>query len=143
MFMLHLILQGKSEFIGRTVAKPHVKSAEEPYAKPHFPPSLEWYELTRGPDHAGELLATFELLQVSYTICFKVVYRQKSHLCTLRILHMKGHRNSLGFMAKKCPLIMQIELFYILGFSFPGTSVFYIFLGAPVIGKDENKERCF
>jgi hypothetical protein len=55
---------GKSEFIGRTVAKPHVKLAEEPYTKPHFPASLEWYELTRGPDHAGELLATFELLHL-------------------------------------------------------------------------------
>ncbi|PSN37731.1 Otoferlin [Blattella germanica] len=58
---------GKSEFIGRTVAKPHVKLAEEPYQKPNFPPSLEWYELTRGPDHAGELLATFELLQMVET----------------------------------------------------------------------------
>lgn len=64
-FILYTISQGKSEFIGRTVAKPHVKLAEEPYTKPHFPPSLEWYELTRGPDHAGELLATFELLHVS------------------------------------------------------------------------------
>jgi hypothetical protein len=72
MFILYLISQGKSEFIGRTVAKPHVKLAEEPYGKPNFPPSLEWYELMRGPDHAGELLATFELLQVSYKICFKV-----------------------------------------------------------------------
>lgn len=56
--------QGKSEFIGRTVARPHVKLLEEPYAKPLFPPSLQWHELTRGPDYAGELLATFELLQV-------------------------------------------------------------------------------
>lgn len=74
MFILYTISQGKSEFIGRTVAKPHVKLAEEPYTKPHFPPSLEWYELTRGPDHAGELLATFELLHVSYKICFKVLF---------------------------------------------------------------------
>nr|CAD7405426.1 unnamed protein product [Timema poppensis] len=40
---------------------------EEAYSKPEFPPSLEWYELTRGPDHAGELLATFELLQLTQT----------------------------------------------------------------------------
>ncbi|CAG2054114.1 unnamed protein product [Timema podura] len=46
---------GKSEFIGRTIARPHVKLLEETYSKPEFPPSLEWYELTRGPDHAGEL----------------------------------------------------------------------------------------
>jgi hypothetical protein len=74
--MICAIPQGKSEFIGRTVAKPHVKLAEEPYSKPHFPPSLEWYELTRGPDHAGELLATFELLQVSYRIYLKAVGRK-------------------------------------------------------------------
>ncbi|XP_047105001.1 otoferlin-like [Schistocerca piceifrons] len=55
---------GKSEFIGRTVARPHVKLVDEPYSKPNFPPSLEWYELMRGPDHAGELLATFELLEL-------------------------------------------------------------------------------
>lgn len=73
MFIRYTISQGKSEFIGRTVAKPHVKLAEEPYTKPYFPPSLEWYELTHGPDHAGELLATFELLHVSYNICFKVL----------------------------------------------------------------------
>ncbi|KAK3919848.1 Otoferlin, partial [Frankliniella fusca] len=55
---------GKSEFIGRAMAKPHVKMLDEAYAKPEFPPSLEWYEISRGPDHAGELLATFELLEV-------------------------------------------------------------------------------
>ncbi|GBP13606.1 Otoferlin [Eumeta japonica] len=55
---------GKSEFIGRTIAKPHVKAFEEPYERPHFPPSLEWYEITRGDDRAGELLATFELLEI-------------------------------------------------------------------------------
>ncbi|XP_054274223.1 otoferlin-like [Macrosteles quadrilineatus] len=56
---------GKSEFIGRALAKPHVKLLEEPYEKPDFPPSLEWYEIHRGPERAGELLATFELLQIA------------------------------------------------------------------------------
>ncbi|KAK7584153.1 hypothetical protein V9T40_005116 [Parthenolecanium corni] len=56
---------GKSEFLGRTIAKPHVKLASEAYTKPNFPPSLEWYDIHRGSEHAGELLATFELLQVS------------------------------------------------------------------------------
>lgn len=56
---------GKSEFIGRAMAKPIVKSLEDPYAKPLFPPSLDWYEITRGLNHAGELLATFELLEIS------------------------------------------------------------------------------
>lgn len=56
---------GKSEFIGRAMAKPHVKLEEEDYTDPEFPPSLEWYEIHRGPDHAGELLACFELLEYS------------------------------------------------------------------------------
>lgn len=61
--------QGKSEFIGRTIARPHVKFNDEPYCKPNFPPTLEWYDIFRGSEQAGELLATFELLQVS--ILFK------------------------------------------------------------------------
>ncbi|XP_030765645.1 otoferlin-like isoform X2 [Sitophilus oryzae] len=55
---------GKSEFIGRAMAKPHVKLREEPYNKPKYPPSLEWFTITRGVDHAGELLAVFELLEI-------------------------------------------------------------------------------
>ncbi|XP_047543400.1 otoferlin-like [Vanessa atalanta] len=55
---------GKSEYIGRTIARPHVKAFNELYEKPQFPPSLEWYEITRGDDGAGELLATFELLEI-------------------------------------------------------------------------------
>lgn len=54
---------GKSEFIGRALAKPHVKLREDSYAKPRFPPSLEWFSISRGTDHAGELLAAFELLE--------------------------------------------------------------------------------
>ncbi|VVC45932.1 Hypothetical protein CINCED_3A016890 [Cinara cedri] len=55
---------GKSEFIGRTVAKPHVKLLEDDYIRPEFPPALEWHDVHRGMEHAGELLATFELLQL-------------------------------------------------------------------------------
>ncbi|KAF2368428.1 C2 domain [Trinorchestia longiramus] len=50
---------GKSEFIGRTLARPSIKLKEDGYVKPH----LEWYDLHRGNDSAGELLAAFELLQ--------------------------------------------------------------------------------
>ncbi|XP_076320149.1 otoferlin-like isoform X2 [Tachypleus tridentatus] len=56
---------GKSEFIGRTLARPYVKFRDEPYAKPNFPPNLEWHDIYRGSEQAGELLATFELLQLS------------------------------------------------------------------------------
>ncbi|XP_076068132.1 otoferlin-like isoform X2 [Oratosquilla oratoria] len=50
---------GKSEFIGRCLARPHIKLREDAYQKPQ----LDWHDLYRGTDHAGELLATFELLQ--------------------------------------------------------------------------------
>jgi len=56
--------QGKSEFIGRAIAKPVIKGSTEKYEKPNFPPQLEWFDVCRGPDMAGELLAAFELLQV-------------------------------------------------------------------------------
>ncbi|KAK4877630.1 hypothetical protein RN001_010136 [Aquatica leii] len=56
---------GKSEFIGRALAKPHVKLRNETYAKPKFPPALEWFDIRRSSNHAGELLATFELLEHS------------------------------------------------------------------------------
>nr|XP_013189195.1 unnamed protein product [Amyelois transitella] len=54
---------GKSEFIGRTLAKPHVKALEDIRDHPPSAPSLEWYEIRRGDDRAGELLAAFELLE--------------------------------------------------------------------------------
>lgn len=51
---------GKSEFIGRAIAKPKVKLKENAYKTP----TLEWFEIFRGPDNAGELLAAFEMLEV-------------------------------------------------------------------------------
>lgn len=50
---------GKSEFIGRTIAKPRVKLKENAYVTP----TLEWFDITRGLDNAGELLATFEMIE--------------------------------------------------------------------------------
>jgi len=56
---------GDEEFIGRALAKPVVKLAEEKYEKPFFPPILQWFPIYRGEMRAGELLAAFEMLQVS------------------------------------------------------------------------------
>ncbi|KAK7100137.1 hypothetical protein V1264_023132 [Littorina saxatilis] len=56
---------GKSEFIGRALCKPVVKMSTEEYAPPKFPPRLEWWDVYRGTERAGELLATFELLQLA------------------------------------------------------------------------------
>lgn len=87
---------GKSEFIGRTLAKPHVKLAEDPYCKPKFPPSLDWYEITRGPDRAGELLATFELLEITNCGSENVV---------LPALPSPKHRDSLGQLEDLCNIL--------------------------------------
>lgn len=51
---------GKSEFIGRAVAKPKVKLKDNQYKTP----ALEWFEIIRGTDNAGELLAAFEMLEI-------------------------------------------------------------------------------
>ncbi|XP_061500462.1 otoferlin [Anopheles gambiae] len=50
---------GKSDFIGRAIARPRVKLREHHYSTP----VLEWFEITRGLDGAGELLAAFEMLE--------------------------------------------------------------------------------
>uniref|UniRef100_A0AAQ5YLP0 Otoferlin n=1 Tax=Amphiprion ocellaris TaxID=80972 RepID=A0AAQ5YLP0_AMPOC len=56
---------GKADFMGRTFAKPIVKMADEHYGPPRFPPQLEYYQIYRGNCTAGEMLAAFELLQVT------------------------------------------------------------------------------
>lgn len=84
----HNVAQGKAEFIGRTFAKPSVKMCDEHYGPPRFPPQLEYYQIYRGNTTAGELLAAFELLQVTYartqrlTVAdaFSTVYTQ-AHRC--------------------------------------------------------------
>ena len=65
LMVANFCFQGDSEFIGRAFARPVVKLASEKYDKPHFPPALEWFEIQRGDEKAGELLAAFELLHVS------------------------------------------------------------------------------
>ncbi|XP_037920162.1 otoferlin-like isoform X1 [Hermetia illucens] len=54
---------GKSEFIGRAIAKPRVKLKDNAYVTP----ALEWFDIFRGTDNAGELLAAFEMLEMGST----------------------------------------------------------------------------
>ncbi|XP_059174098.1 otoferlin-like isoform X2 [Physella acuta] len=71
---------GKSEFIGRALCKPVVKLSSEAYKPPKFPPRLEWWDIFRGPDRAGELLATFELLQKPFEESdLKAAYQTPPH----------------------------------------------------------------
>lgn len=55
---------GKAEFLGRAVGKPSVNLCEADYQVP----SLEWFQIYRGNEEAGELLATFEMFEVRQNI---------------------------------------------------------------------------
>ncbi|XP_035994611.1 fer-1-like protein 6 isoform X2 [Fundulus heteroclitus] len=52
---------GKAEYLGATVAIPEVRLASEPYV----PPTLQYSPLHCGSQPGGDLLAAFELLQIS------------------------------------------------------------------------------
>lgn len=59
--MKHLFSQGEPEFLGRAKAHPMVKLDPGDARSP----VLQWYEIKKGKDHGGELLAAFELFLVS------------------------------------------------------------------------------
>eukprot|EP00052_Salpingoeca_macrocollata_P020806 m.175674 g.175674 ORF g.175674 m.175674 type:complete len:2346 (-) comp21363_c0_seq2:105-7142(-) len=52
---------GSDDFLGRTKARPVLRSEDNP-----APPVLEWHTLTRGLDTTGELLICFEIMPSSY-----------------------------------------------------------------------------
>lgn len=51
---------GKPEFLGKAMIKPLVKLSDSDYEKP---PELQWWDIYRGHTPAGEIMASFELLQ--------------------------------------------------------------------------------
>ncbi|KFZ56822.1 Fer-1-like 4, partial [Podiceps cristatus] len=53
---------GSPEFIGQTFAAPQVKLVDEPYTKP----ALQFFDFYKGTKAAGELIATFELIELDY-----------------------------------------------------------------------------
>ncbi|XP_025788448.1 fer-1-like protein 4 [Puma concolor] len=54
---------GPPVFLGRTLATPRVKLTEDPYQRPE----LQFFPLRKGPRAAGELIATFELIELDYS----------------------------------------------------------------------------
>ena len=60
------------------MSRPLVKRAEDPYDKPLFPPKLEWFDIFRGDNPAGEILAAFELFQVKIAVKLKWAYSNRS-----------------------------------------------------------------
>jgi hypothetical protein len=51
---------GKAEFLGRALGKPSVNLAEDNYQQPN----LEWFQIHRGNEESGELLAAFQMFEV-------------------------------------------------------------------------------
>ncbi|XP_067402968.1 fer-1-like protein 4 [Emydura macquarii macquarii] len=54
---------GSPDFLGRAFATPQVKLVDEPYCKP----ALQFFDIYKGPRAAGELIATFELIELDYS----------------------------------------------------------------------------
>ncbi|NXA09111.1 FR1L4 protein, partial [Sapayoa aenigma] len=54
---------GSPEFLGQAFAVPQVKLVDEPYTKP----TLQFFDFYRGTKAAGELIATFELIELDYS----------------------------------------------------------------------------
>uniref|UniRef100_A0A671FQ71 C2 domain-containing protein n=1 Tax=Rhinolophus ferrumequinum TaxID=59479 RepID=A0A671FQ71_RHIFE len=54
---------GPPVFLGRALAAPKVKLMEDPYQCPE----LQFFPLRKGPRAAGELIATFELIELDYS----------------------------------------------------------------------------
>lgn len=72
------LFQG-TEFCGRCIATPVVKLNSETYSPPNFPPTLQWYKFHSQRECSGEVLAAFELIEVtdviwSYFSLFRVCY---------------------------------------------------------------------
>ena len=45
------------------MSRPLVKLMDDPYGKPLFPPKLEWFDIFRGENPSGELLAAYEFFE--------------------------------------------------------------------------------
>jgi len=70
-----IVFQGQPEFLGRCTATPHVKLVEEAYD----PAQLDWFDIHRGILKAGQLLASFELLEASQTLDMLEVFMHCIH----------------------------------------------------------------
>ncbi|XP_010080357.1 PREDICTED: fer-1-like protein 4, partial [Pterocles gutturalis] len=55
--------EGSPEFLGQAFAVPQVKLVDEPYVKP----ALQFFDFYKGTKAAGELIATFELIELDYS----------------------------------------------------------------------------
>lgn len=56
-------LQSPPEFLGQFECRASVKLAQDRYAKPLFPPTLNWLPVYNRNRRVGEILSAFELIQ--------------------------------------------------------------------------------
>nr|XP_013816978.1 PREDICTED: fer-1-like protein 4 [Apteryx mantelli mantelli] len=61
--LLFLAKEGSPEFLGQAFAVPQVQLIDEPYSKP----ALQFFDFYKGTKAAGELIATFELIELDYS----------------------------------------------------------------------------
>ncbi|XP_063260880.1 fer-1-like protein 4 isoform X3 [Prinia subflava] len=61
---------GSPEFLGQAFAVPQVKLVDEPYTKP----ALQFFDFYRGTKAAGELIATFELIELDYSSYLEILF---------------------------------------------------------------------
>ena len=56
--------------MGRAVGKPHIQLCEDSYKIQ----KLEWFQIYRGMEEAGELLSAFEMFEVCFCHKYIVLY---------------------------------------------------------------------
>lgn len=68
--LLLCLPQGPAVFLGRAFAAPRVKLIEDSYQRPE----LQFFPLRKGRQAAGEVIATFELIELDYSGHLEVGY---------------------------------------------------------------------
>ncbi|XP_052647711.1 fer-1-like protein 4 isoform X4 [Harpia harpyja] len=61
---------GSPEFLGQAFAVPQVKLVDEPYTKP----ALQFFDFYKGTKAVGELIATFELIELDYSGYLEILF---------------------------------------------------------------------
>lgn len=74
-------------FLGRAFAAPRVKLIEDPYQRPE----LQFFPLRKGPQAAGEVIATFELIELDYSGHLEVRYPGLTSLGVPRSRTLEGN----------------------------------------------------
>lgn len=150
-FCVHLAcsLQGPAVFLGRALAAPRVKLIEDPYQRPE----LQFFPLRKGPRAAGELIATFELIELDYSgrLEVRVLSPSWHELWTPLIIlsgcpapgniehgHVSGLPESLvprECRLKICPRVISLDLYT------PGNTGSRHILGSPCQASNPREPR--